>query len=141
MIDNKIEINLKEFPKISYKPYYMTYIDAVVINIHTQVSSVITHEFIFDTGAAITILNAKFAYLFEDTDTPVITYQHIQYGGNVVKLPIYEINIVIKGQLFKLPAAFDKDMKLTSLLGHLGFLNELEHYWVSKKRRKLTIIT
>ena len=34
----------------------------------------------------------------------------------------------------------NKNMMLDSLLGHFGFLNELEHFGISKKRRKLTII-
>ncbi len=31
-------------------------------------------------------------------------------------------------------------IKKTSLLGHFDFMNKLEHFGVSKKRRKLTII-
>jgi hypothetical protein len=135
----KIEQDLKHCQG-AYKNYYMTYLRGVVTNLYTGKSTKITHEFLFDTGAAITILNNQFLYLFENTDTPVISHQKIQYGGNIVELPIYKINIEIKGITFEIPAAFDKEMTLTSLLGHLGFLNELEHYSVSKKRRKLTII-
>lgn len=135
----KIEQDLK-YCQGTYRNYYMTYIRGIVTNLHTRKSTMIPHEFIFDTGAAIIVLNNQFLYLFENSDTPIISHQKLQYGGNIVELPIYKITIEIKGIIFEMPAAFDKEMKLTSLLGHLGFLNELEHYSVSKKRQKLTLI-
>ena len=119
----KIEQDLK-YCQGTYKNYYMTYLRGVVTNLHTGKSTITTREFLFDTGAAITILNNQFIDLFENTETPVISYQKIQYGGNIVELPIYKITIEIKGVGFEIPAAFDKEMKITSLLGHLGFLNE-----------------
>ena len=55
-------------------------------------------------------------------------------------LPVYLIKLKIKGVEFKFPAAFDKNMKLPSLLGHFAFLNNLEHFGISKSRKKLTLI-
>jgi hypothetical protein len=142
---NRIEQDLTYFPQIYSKtksPYYMTYIEGTVTNPHNEKKTMSVKKFIFDTGAAITILNSSFGFLFKDSDTPIIEHVNIQYGGGITKepLPVYMVKLKIKGVEFEIPAAYDKNMQLTSLLGHFGFLNSLEHFGVSKKHRKLTII-
>jgi hypothetical protein len=142
---NKIEHNLSYFPQLLIKsrsPYYMTYIDGIVSNPHNDKKTITAKRFIVDTGAAITVLNSSFGFLFHDNDTPIIDHVNIQYGGGATKepLPVYLIKLKIKGVEFEFPAAFDKHMQLTSLLGHYGFLNSLEHLGISKQRKKLTII-
>lgn len=125
-----------------YKPYYMPYIDGIVTNKHTGKKTLTAKRFIIDTGASITILNSSFHFLFkEEEQTHRINTVKIHYGGNTVELPVYEIKLKIKGIEFDVPAAFDKNMNnLHSLLGHLGFLNELTHIGISKKKRKVTLI-
>lgn len=140
---NRIEQELTYSTQIYSKtrsPYYMTYIEGTVANPHNDKKTLTIKKFIVDTGAAITILNSSFGFLFKDSDTPIVEYVNIQYGGNTVSLPVYDVNLKIKGIEFKIPAAFDKNMTLTSLLGHFGFLNELEHLGISKQRKKLTLI-
>ncbi len=141
----RIEQDLTYFPKIYQRnlksSYYMPYIEGIVINPHNQKKTYSTHKFIVDTGAAISILNSSFGFLFKDNDTPVIDCVNIQYGGNSQpNLPVYSIKLKIKGVEFDLPAVYDKNMTITSLLGHFEFLNTLEHLSISKKRRKLTLI-
>ncbi|WP_133994813.1 pepsin/retropepsin-like aspartic protease family protein [Dinghuibacter silviterrae] len=119
--------------------YYMTYIDGIVINPQANLKTYTPQEFIVDTGAAITILNRRLSLLFT-SQTPIIDYVTIQYGGNSVKLPVYQVIIKIKGIEFNVPAAYDKNMSLTSLLGHFGFLNNFEHFGISKKRKRFTLI-
>lgn len=142
---NKIEHELTYHTQIysaTRSPYYMTYIVGVVTNPHNNKKTMVAKDFIVDTGAAITILNSSFSFLFKDSDTPIIEYVNIQYGGGISRepLPVYMIKLKIKGIEFDFPAAFDKNMKLTSLLGHFGFLNSLEHFGISKQRKKLTLI-
>lgn len=144
----KIAYNLtykRKLLKTSSRGYYMTYVDGLVSNPHTGKKSLTTHKFIFDTGAAITILNRSFNFLFIDRrtgkkTTPVEDNVSIRYGSGTVTLPVYKIKLKIKGIEFSLLAAHDQNMELNSLLGHFDFLNELEHFGVSKKRKKLTII-
>jgi len=142
---NRIEQELTFSPQIYSKtrsPYYMTYIEGTVANPHNDKKTLTTKKFIVDTGAAITILNSSFGFLFKDSNTPIVEYVNIHYGGGVTRepLPVYMIKLKIKGIEFKFPAAYDKNMQLTSLLGHFGFLNSLEHFGVSKQRKKLTLI-
>lgn len=142
---NRIEQDLNYFPQVFLKtrsPYYMIFIDGIVTNPHNNKKTMTTKTFIVDTGAAITVLNSSFGFLFSENDTPVIDHVNIHYGGGVTKepLPVYLIKLKIKGVEFEFPAAFDKNMQLPSLLGHFGFLNSLEHLGVSKQRKKLTLI-
>ena len=122
--------------------YYMSYIEGVVANPVNDKKTLTIHRFIIDTGAAITILNRSFSFLFKDGKTPIVDYVNIHYGGGISRepLPVYNVVLKIRGIEFKIPAAFDKNMTLTSLLGHFGFLNEIEHFGISKKRRKLKIV-
>jgi hypothetical protein len=142
---DRIEQDLTYFMQIYTKtisPYYMSYIEGIVINPHNGKKTLTTKQFIVDTGAAITILNSSFKFLFVDNDTPIIEHVNIHYGGGITKspLPVYMIKLKIKGVEFNFPAAYDESMKLTSLLGHFGFLNSLEHFGVSKRRNKMTLI-
>lgn len=142
---DRIEQDLSYFPQIlinSRSPYYMTYIEGTVTNPHNDKKTITVKKFIVDTGAAITILNSSFGFLFKDNDTPIIDRVNIHYGGGVTRepLPVYLIKLKIKGVEFEFPAAYDKNMQLTSLLGHFGFLNSLEHLGISKQRKKLTLI-
>jgi hypothetical protein len=119
----------------------MTYIEGIVTNPHNE-KKTFTKTFIVDTGAAISVLNSSFGFLFKDSDTPIIEYVNLHYGGGTTKdpLPVYLIKLKIKGIEFEFPSAYDKNMQLTSLLGHFGFLNSFEHLGISKPRKKLTLI-
>jgi hypothetical protein len=141
----KIEQELAFMPQIYLKtrsPYYMTYIEGIVTNPYNGKKIMNIKQFIVDTGAAITVLNSSFGFLFNDNQTPVLEYVNLHYGGGPTRdpLPVYLIRLKIKGEEFELPAAFDKNMNLTSLLGHYGFLNSFEHLGISKLRKKLTLI-
>ncbi len=139
----RIEQELRFFPKIYKKSagsYYMPYIKGSVTNLNNGKRTLYASDFIIDTGASITILNHKFAFLFED-DNNIIDYISVQYGGNNKELPVYKIELKLQGHSFILPAAFDKDMQLTSLLGHFEFLNTFEHIGMSKKRKKISLIS
>ncbi len=140
----RIEQSLTYFPRLftdKEAGYYMTYVEGIVTNPHNKKKTLTVHKFIVDTGAAISILNRRFKSLFDKSTLP-ITHVNIHYGGGITRepLPVYKVIIKIKGVEFELLAAFDKNMTLTSLLGHHGFLNELEHLGISKKNRKLTLI-
>jgi hypothetical protein len=140
---NRLEQELTFFPQIYSKtrsPFYMTYIEGIVINPYNKKQTYTTKKFLVDTGASISILNSSLGFLFEDKHNPIIEYVNIQYGGGIVTLPVYNIKLKIKGFEFELPAAFDKNMQIPSLLGHYGFLNVFEHFGVSKQRKKLTLI-
>ena len=145
---SRIELDLKYNTKIlkkTGKGYYMTYLDALIHNPHTGEKSLVTKRFLFDTGAAITILNSSFRFLFYNSgtnvcNTPIIDNVTVQYGGSRVSLPVFRISLKIKGEEFDMLAAFDKNMKLPSLLGHFDFINKLEHVGISRKRHKLTLI-
>lgn len=141
----KIEQDLYYFPQILLKtrsPYYMTYIEGTVSNLTNEKKTLTIHKFIVDTGAAITILNSSLGFLFKNNDSHIIDHVSIHYGGGVVKdpLPVYIVRIKIKGNEFDIPAAFDKNMRLPSLLGHYESLNNFDHVGISKLRRKLTMI-
>lgn len=140
----KIEQDLTYKPQIylrSRSPYYMTYIEGVVTNPYNDKKTFIK-PFLVDTGAAITVLNSSFGFLFHESGTPIIEHVNLHYGGGVTRdpLPVYLIKLKIKGVEFEFPAAFDKNMQLTSLLGHFGFLNSLEHLGISKNRKKFILI-
>jgi hypothetical protein len=96
------------------------------------------NEFILDTGASITILNAKFNFLFKDTKPQ--SYTRIMYGGSTKDLPVYDIELKIEGNLFNLKAAHDSEMELTSLLGHFDFLNTFNHFSISMDRHKFILV-
>ena len=141
----RLEFNLSYHLQILPKtrsPYYMTFIEGIVENPHNNKKTLTIHRFLIDTGAAISVLNSNFGFLFKDNDTPIIDTVSLHYGGGVVKepLPVYLIKLKIKGVEFEFPAAFDKNMTLPSLLGHYGFLNNLEHLGISRVRNKLTLI-
>ena len=135
----KIEKELKELPitlnNIAYVHYQPRINGLVIFNGQKAYT---TNEFILDTGASITILNAKFNFLFKEVKPQ--TYTRIMYGGNTKDLPVYEIELKIEGNLFKLKAAHDNEMELTSLLGHFDFLNTFNHFSISTDRRKFILI-
>jgi predicted aspartyl protease len=81
---------------------------------------------LIDTGAAISILNKEFIDFIND-DFKEIDYTTIQYGGNKVKLPVYEMIITLNGHDIPIRTAFDRNLELPSLLGQFGFLNEFKH--------------
>lgn len=135
----KIEKELKELPIVlnntSYIHYQPRVNGLVIFNGHKAYT---TSEFILDTGASITILNAKFNFLFKGVESQ--TYTKIMYGGSTKELPVYEIELKIEGNLFKLKAAHDSEMELTSLLEHFDFLNTFNHFSISIDRRKFVLI-
>ena len=121
--------------------YYMTYIDGIVKNPSNGKRTPLVHKFLVDTGAAISIFNKKLQFLL-DEKTPVIGHVNIFYGGGKRKapLPVYNMTIKIKGEEFHVKAAFDNKLKYSSVLGHFGFLNDITHFGISKKRRKFRIV-
>ncbi|MDM8523320.1 hypothetical protein QUF80_08110 [Desulfococcaceae bacterium HSG8] len=139
----KIEQELAYFPKILKKiskGYRMPYLYGTVLNPHNGEKTYTAKKFLADTGAAITVLNRSFNLLFKDKNTPIIEEIPIQYGGSLTKLPVYNVKLKIKGIEFDIPAAFDKRLGTHSLLGNFGFLNNFDHFGISKKRNKLRLI-
>jgi len=117
----------------------MTYIEGTVENLHNGKKGLTVYRFLVDTGASISVLNSSFGFLF--VNTPVIDTVSLRYeGSNAKALPVYSIRLKIKGISFELLAAFDENMKITSILGHYAFLNNFEHLGISKLRKKLTLI-
>ncbi len=147
----KIEEELKYVSNITTnikKGCYMPYVYGVIINPHNGQQNKVAQLFLVDTGAAITILNRSFDFLFKGNQTPIIDNMPIQYGRSLlsdgkpvsVVLPIYNLKLKIKGFEFDIHAAYDKNIATHSLLGHLGFLNNFAHLGISQKRHKLTLI-
>jgi hypothetical protein len=146
-IDLKQRLNLLLQDKS--KPHYYPIIEGFVENPHKKdgydsfIRSTV-QEFVIDTGASINILGRVFNRIF-DEETPIVDYTLIRYGtGQATKLPIYKVNLklivdggnaVLENILF----AYDKQLE-THVLGNFGFINDLEHFSISKKRRKLTFI-
>ena len=123
--------------------YSMPIVEGTVENPFNNKKSLTIHRFLIDTGAAISVLNGKFGFLFKDNDTPILDTVNLHYGGGLVRnpLPVYRVRLKTKGTLLEFLAAFDKNMTLPSLLGHFTFLNDIDHLGISKKRKKLTLIS
>lgn len=117
--------------------YYMAFASAVVINRNNNRNSNISHRFLLDTGAAITILNNKFTALFQD-DKPIDEIQ-VQYGSSKKNLPIYPIRLMIKGYSFDIDAAFDAQLALPSLLGQHNFFNNLKSFSLNFQTKTTTL--
>ncbi len=140
----KIEQNLTYFPQILKKikkGYRMPYLYGTVLNPHNDKKTYTAKKFLVDTGASISILNSSFNDLFKDEKTPIIERIKIQYGGSSPELPVYNVKLKIKGFEFDIVAVYDKGLKTPySLLGHFKFLNNFDHFGISKKRNKFSLI-
>jgi predicted aspartyl protease len=121
------------------KDFYKTCIvDAIIYNSEGNYKSDYTYPFLIDTGAAITILNLSFNSFIEMSKLIQIDEMEIQYGaGKVKKLPVYKLRLSIKGNIYDIKAAHDKELTLTSLIGMYGFINDLDTLVVSKDTTQL----
>ncbi len=142
-METKIEVALRLHNNIlknqTSKSFYLPYLDGIIENpLNGEKSTV--QRFLIDTGASISVLGRVFHRLF-DEKTPINEYAIVKYGdGKTREFPVYKVNLKVQGVLFKdLIVAFDKQME-THLLGNLGFINELEHLGISKKRKKISLI-
>lgn len=129
----ELYISLNNIAYIHYQPR----VNGIVINPHNNLKTYMANEFILDTGASITILNANFNFLFKDTTPNSST--RIMYGSGEKLLPIYEIQLKMYDYVFNLKAAHDSEMQLTSLLGHYDFLNTFNHFGINKDKRIFTL--
>jgi hypothetical protein len=128
-----IENELTTHPEIILghsSPYKMSYLYGNIMYPRTGEMFVKNIKFIVDTDAAISILNNELKIFINEKFKP-IGYAAVQYGGNLKKLPVYEMQLKIKGEVFNLRMAYDKDMQLTSLLGQFDFLNKMDALFVN----------
>lgn len=129
----ELYISLNNVAYIHYQPR----VNGIVINPYNNLRTYNVSEFILDTGAGITILNANFSSLFKDTQPHSST--RILYGSGEKLLPIYQIQLKMYDYVFNLKAAHDREMQLTSLLGHYDFLNTFNYFGINKNRRIFTL--
>ena len=116
----------------------LPYVDVVLKNIETSNTTDTTQEFLFDTGASISILNIKYEEFLKDI--PIIDYLNIQYGGGrQKKLPVYRIGIIIKGIAFEINAAYDGTIPF-NLLGHFSFFDNLSYLLFDSAANQLRMI-
>ena len=97
-------------------------------------------RFVIDTGASITILNARFNEVLRDAEHTGVGV--IQYGaGSKRELKMYKLEIMIKGNKFLITALHDPQLSnKDSLLGMVGFVQEVENLSIFGKSKKLIII-
>lgn len=123
----------------SRQPLYLPMLNGLVYNPVTNIEDTSTEIFLVDTGASITILRPKFTSLFSPINQ--IDYQYVQYGNNVVKLPVYEIGLKIKGYDFKIYAAIDNNLNMKhSLLGHYNFFQSFDFIINNSKKKNMKLI-
>jgi len=111
----------------------------VVQNVATKKESQ-AFDFLIDSGASISILNAKFHDLFADTkhDKKII----ITYGANREKeLPVYQAKIFIQGAEYNILVGLDDQLSFRfSILGTYTFLEKFDSVVLNYKKRQTKLI-
>ena len=114
---------------------YMPHIDGLIADPISGMDMGVTQSFLIDSGAAITILGPACAGFLNNL--PVYDHFLAQYGqGQKRNLPVYELNLLIKGYVFDIKAALDPLLKTTNLLGTLHGLEKFRAVTFSYGRKK-----
>ena len=121
------------------KPLYFPTLTGIVVNPKNQMDFNATEKFIIDTGASISILGPKFESFLNEH--PPDDSQNIRYGNSKVTLPVYKIELKVKGYSFPLKAALDINLKFNSLLGHHSFLDQFGHIILNPRDKVSRLIT
>jgi len=113
MIDMELTEELTYYQSILIKnkksPFKLSHIYGIIEHPQTKIRHSIAHKFLLDTGASISVLNRSFNTYIKDNNFEKIDTVHIQYGGNKAILPVYNANLIIKGEtkFFQLIFAVD----------------------------------
>ncbi len=125
------EIDIKEPYKRVILPFksgikyvYMPKLSATIKDPITGEVSKTAHPFLVDTGASISIINARFESFINRLE-PVDRIK-IQYGSGKKNLNIYDIIIIIKGIEIQAKVAYDELLSI-SLLGHYSMFENLTY--------------
>ena len=120
-------------------PLYMPVIEGLVENASTGQMIHQVEKFFVDTGASMNILGPKFMNYFDDSH--IIDRQPITYGNTKVTLPVYRVNLLIKGNKFEsIIAAIDPKLQFHSLLGNEFFLKHIEKILFDYNKKTMKLI-
>jgi predicted aspartyl protease len=109
-------LNFESYPKYVDLPY----IRVVLHNPQTGKTDSISHEFLVDTGASISIINNKFANFLKDTKRH--DRLEIQFGkGSKHFYDVFEVILIIQGNEISSLVAFVPECPFL-LLGHYSFI-------------------
>lgn len=117
-----IEENFHNIHPFSTK---MPVMDGIVLNPITKKDIGITEKFLIDTGAEVNILCGIYEDLLKINNNRIRWQKMLYLGGkSFIYLPVYKIEIKIKGYSFDSEAAIDKAGEF-SLLGQDFFKKQL----------------
>ncbi|MCP4108669.1 MAG: hypothetical protein GY749_24500 [Desulfobacteraceae bacterium] len=114
----------------------MATLDAIVMNMLDEDIGV-TERFLIDTGAAFSILNGKYEKLFKQA-RQVDTIK-VQYGsGSTRNLPVFDAKLKVKNiEAMSLKIAIDRNLKTSSLLGNVNFIDKFKSIAIVNNKKKV----
>ncbi len=120
-------------------PNFTPTIDAIVTNVDSGKSTLVTERFIIDSGASMTILGPKLEHLFLDTIR--IDVFNVAYGAGTKKLDVFKIKMLVHGLEFELLAALDTGLKIKHhLLGITKGFDFFDHLVLNNKLKTTKLI-
>ena len=124
----------------NYSRYYYPIIPSIVSNpANSKSISPSTEDFVFDSGASITILHERNRHLFDPGDE--IEEMTVSFGGSNQKLKVYNIELKIDGYNFPMIAALSKKLNNRySLLGYFEGFNNLDIIVMHNRKKEITLI-
>lgn len=95
---------------------------------------------IIDTGATLSLLHHRNAYLFNDDD--IIDTTEIQFGISSIKCNVYEAEIMFFGHTIQIYAALVPNMSFPhSVIGYFAGLDKTDIFVMQMRERKFKLIS
>lgn len=140
---NKIEIKAKYSRQTLPFKSYPRYVDHPIISVilknpETNEVDLKRYDFLLDTGAAISIVNAKYNSFLEKM-TPCDSIRIHYGGGSYRECDVYKVVLIMGGEEIPVQVAHDKQCPFL-LLGHHDFFENMTYNLFDTSNRRAFLV-